>query len=72
MDLEGLVALLKKLESRDVKIVARDLTAPSSLCAEVLGAKPYAYLDDAPLEERRTQAVASRGFTDAGRAEDVR
>ncbi|HET7556533.1 MAG TPA: helicase-related protein, partial [Rhodanobacteraceae bacterium] len=71
MDLEGLVALLKKLESREVKIVARDLTAPSSLCAEVLGAKPYAYLDDAPLEERRTQAVASRGFTDAGRAEDL-
>ncbi|HXS72840.1 MAG TPA: helicase-related protein, partial [Rhodanobacteraceae bacterium] len=71
MDLEGLVALLKQLESGAVKIVARDLTAPSSLCAEVLGARPYAYLDDAPLEERRTQAVASRGFTDASRAEDL-
>jgi ATP-dependent Lhr-like helicase len=71
MDLEGLVALLKKLESKQVQIVARDLTAPSSLCAEVLGARPYAYLDDAPLEERRTQAVASRGFTDADRAEDL-
>ncbi|HET6906260.1 MAG TPA: DEAD/DEAH box helicase, partial [Rhodanobacteraceae bacterium] len=71
MDLEGLVALLKKLEGKEVRIVARDLTAPSSLCAEVLGARPYAYLDDAPLEERRTQAVASRGFTDASRAEDL-
>src|SRR5690348_14657536 len=71
MDLEGLVALLKKLECKEVTIVARDLTAPSSLCAEVLGARPYAYLDDAPLEERRTQAVASRGFTDASRAEDL-
>jgi ATP-dependent Lhr-like helicase len=71
MDLEGLIALLKKLESGEVRIVARDLTAPSSLCAEVLGARPYAYLDDAPLEERRTQAVASRGFTDASRAEDL-
>src|SRR5690348_14767085 len=71
MDLEGLVALLKKLEAGEVTIVARDLTAPSSLCAEVLGARPYAYLDDAPLEERRTQAVVSRGFTDASRAEDL-
>ncbi|MGN6313543.1 MAG: DEAD/DEAH box helicase [Rhodanobacteraceae bacterium] len=71
MDLEGLVALLKKLEGKEVKIIARDLTAPSALCAEVLGARPYAYLDDAPLEERRTQAVASRGFTDASRAEDL-
>ena len=71
MDLEGLVALLKKLESGEVKMIARDLTAPSSLCAEVLGARPYAYLDDAPLEERRTQAVASRGFSDPSRAEDL-
>ncbi|HEX6614108.1 MAG TPA: ATP-dependent DNA helicase, partial [Rhodanobacteraceae bacterium] len=71
MDLEGLVALLKKLESKEVRIIARDLTAPSSLCAEVLGARPYAYLDDAPLEERRTQAVASRGFADPQRAEDL-
>ncbi len=39
------------------RIVARDLTEPSPLAAEVLSARPYAYLDDAPLEERRTQAV---------------
>lgn len=71
MDLEGLIALLKRLEGKQVSIVARDLTAPSSLCAEVLGARPYAYLDDAPLEERRTQAVASRGFTDLNCAEDL-
>jgi ATP-dependent Lhr-like helicase len=71
MDLEGLTALLKKLESGDVKIVARDLTAPSQLAAEILGARPYAFLDGAPLEERRTQAVASRGFVDAQSAEDL-
>ncbi len=71
MDLEGLTALLKKLESGEVRVVARDLTAPSSLSAEVLGAQPYAYLDDAPLEERRTQAVSSRGFNDPQRAEDL-
>src|SRR5690348_11540699 len=71
MDLDGLVALLKRLESGDARIVARDLTAPSQLAAEVLGARPYAYLDGAPLEERRTQAVASRGFVDAQSAEDL-
>jgi len=71
MDLEGLTALLKRLESGEARIVARDLTAPSQLAAEVLGARPYAFLDGAPLEERRTQAVASRGFVDAQSAEDL-
>jgi ATP-dependent Lhr-like helicase len=71
MDLDGLIALLKKLENGEVTVVPRDLTAPSSLAAEVLGARPYAYLDGAPLEERRTQAVVSRGFVDAQRAEDL-
>jgi ATP-dependent Lhr-like helicase len=71
MDLEGLTALLKKLEGGDVHVVARDLTAPSQLAAEILGARPYAFLDGAPLEERRTQAVASRGFVDAQSAEDL-
>ncbi|MGH8183342.1 MAG: Lhr family helicase, partial [Rhodanobacteraceae bacterium] len=71
MDLDGLIALLKRLESGEATVVARDLTAPSSLAAEVLGARPYAFLDDAPLEERRTQAVASRGLVDAQSAEDL-
>ena len=42
------------------QVVARDLTEPSPLALEVLSARPYAYLDDAPLEERRTQAVMGR------------
>ena len=71
MDLEGLIALLKKLENGEASIVARDLTAPSQLAAEILGARPYAFLDGAPLEERRTQAVSSRGFVDAQSAEDL-
>ncbi|MGH8164781.1 MAG: Lhr family ATP-dependent helicase, partial [Rhodanobacteraceae bacterium] len=71
MDIDGLVALLQKLEQGEARIVARDLTAPSTLAAEVLGAQPYAYLDDAPLEERRTQAVASRGFSNGRSAEDL-
>ncbi|MEO5623095.1 MAG: DEAD/DEAH box helicase, partial [Dokdonella sp.] len=64
MDIHGLIALLKGLEQGGVRIVARDLTGPSPLAAEVLGARPYAYLDDAPLEERRTQAVSNRRWAD--------
>ncbi len=37
--------------------VARDTPEPSPLAHEILNAQPYAFLDDAPLEERRTQAV---------------
>ncbi len=44
---------------------ARDLTEPSPLALEVLNARPYAYLDDAPLEERRTQAVMGRRLMDS-------
>jgi ATP-dependent helicase Lhr and Lhr-like helicase len=60
MDVEGLERLLTRIESGEVRIVTCDLTEPSPLALEVLSARPYAYLDDAPLEERRTQAVMSR------------
>src|SRR5207247_9081023 len=52
-------------------IVARDLTEPSPLALEVLSARPYAYLDDAPLEERRTQAVMSRRWLSPETAADL-
>ncbi len=60
MDVDGLERLLRRLEAGTIKVVARDLPAPSPLAMEILGARPYAYLDDAPLEERRTQAVMNR------------
>jgi ATP-dependent Lhr-like helicase len=60
MDIEGLERLLARIESGDIRVVAHDLTQPSPLALEVLSARPYAYLDDAPLEERRTQAVMAR------------
>ena len=60
MDIAGLERLLTRIRAGDVAIVARDLTEPSPLAHEVLSARPYAYLDDAPLEERRTQAVMAR------------
>ena len=52
-------------------MVARDLTQPSPLALEVLSARPYAYLDDAPLEERRTQAVMARRWLAPESAADL-
>ena len=70
MDVDGLLAILRRLEAGGIAIVARDLTAPSPLAAEVLNAAPYAFLDDAPLEERRTQAVQNRRWN-ADSADDL-
>ena len=71
MDAEGWLALLRRLEAGEVEVVARDLTSPSPLAAEALNAKPYAFLDDAPLEERRTQAVQARRYVDPESADDL-
>ena len=65
MDAEGWLAVLRGIESGAIEVIARDLPAPSPLAAEALNAKPYAFLDDAPIEERRTQAVQNRRFGDA-------
>lgn len=71
MDAEAWLALLRRMESGAVELVARDLPAPSALAAEILGARPYAFLDDAPLEERRTQAVQNRRWSDPESADDL-
>ncbi len=60
MDAPGLQALLAAIHAGERRLLARDLTAPSPLALEILSARPYAFLDDAPLEERRTQAVSAR------------
>jgi ATP-dependent Lhr-like helicase len=71
MDVEGFERLLRAMESGRIEVIARDLTEPSPLALEVLSARPYAYLDDAPLEERRTQAVMSRRWLDPEAASDI-
>ena len=71
MDIEGLERLLRGIESGAVRVIARDLTQPSPLALEVLSARPYAYLDDAPLEERRTQAVMARRWISPQDAADL-
>jgi ATP-dependent Lhr-like helicase len=60
MDIDGLEEVLRKIEHGEIRCIARDLPEPSSLAAEILNARPYAFLDNAPLEERRTQAVYTR------------
>jgi ATP-dependent Lhr-like helicase len=64
MDIDGLIGLLKRIESGTVQCIARDLPEPSPLAHEILNARPYAFLDNAPLEERRTQAVYTRRASD--------
>jgi len=71
MDLPGLIALLTKIECALLSTVARDVTEPSPLAHEVLNARPYAFLDDAPLEERRTQAVQMRRNVSWEQASDL-
>ena len=71
MDVEGLERLLADMESGKINVIARDLTEPSPLALEILTARPYAYLDDAPLEERRAQAVMGRRWLDEASAADI-
>ena len=54
-----------------MRLISRDLPAPSPLAAEILSARPYTFLDDAPLEERRTQAVLNRRWSDPQSTDDL-
>jgi ATP-dependent Lhr-like helicase len=69
MDIEGLEALLKDLEGGKIEVLTRDLAGPSPLAQEILSARPYAFLDDAPAEERRTQMVQARSFMEPADAQ---
>jgi ATP-dependent Lhr-like helicase len=60
MDIAGLRELLSRIESGQVNVVVRDTTEPSVLAHEILNGRPFTYLDDAPLEERRSRAVPLR------------
>ncbi len=71
MDCEGWLGLLRRMEQGQVRLLSRELPAPSPLAAEILNAKPYTFLDDAPLEERRTQAVLARRWSDPQASDDL-
>ncbi|MGZ5482339.1 MAG: DEAD/DEAH box helicase [Pyrinomonadaceae bacterium] len=71
MDIRGLERLLQSIERGERTLIAREMNEPSPLAQEILTAKPYAFLDDAPAEERRTLAVMNRRFLDAETAADL-
>jgi ATP-dependent Lhr-like helicase len=60
MDAPGLAALVGRIEAGTLEILCADTTEPSPLAHEILNGKPFTFLDDAPLEERRTRAVKMR------------
>ena len=64
MDIAGLEKILRRYEDGQIRFHCRDLGGPSPLAQEILSARPYAFLDDAPAEERRTNAVIARRFMD--------
>jgi ATP-dependent Lhr-like helicase len=71
MDLDLLTDLLRRIHAGEINYVARDLPEPSPLSHEILNARPYAFLDDAPAEERRTQAVYTRRAFEPSSADDL-
>ncbi|MBT8492631.1 MAG: DEAD/DEAH box helicase, partial [Deltaproteobacteria bacterium] len=58
MDAQAFVDLVARIRARDIEVVAVETTEPSPLSHEIINANPYAFLDDVPLEERRTRAVS--------------
>ncbi|MCE9537580.1 MAG: DEAD/DEAH box helicase, partial [Nitrospirae bacterium] len=71
MDLDGLTAILTQIEAGAIRCVAVDTPIPSPFSHEILNANPYAFLDDAPLEERRARAVEMRRTLPAQLAGEV-
>ncbi len=71
MDVDGFLDVLGKLRDGGIERVAIDVAEPSAFARGVLNAMPYAFLDDAPLEERRTQAVAQRRTLDKKTADEL-
>jgi len=71
MDFDGLANVLTRIHADELRLVARDTVEPSPLSHAILNAPPYAFLDDAPLEERRTQAVYTRRAGDVSSSNDL-
>ena len=71
MDFAGLAEVLGRIHGGAIRCIARDTPEPSALAHEILNARPYQFMDDAPLEERRTQAVYARRAGEASNAGDL-
>ncbi|MGD1216588.1 MAG: DEAD/DEAH box helicase [Terriglobales bacterium] len=71
LDIDGLAEVLRGIEQGRIRCLAVDTPVPSQFSHEILNANPYAYLDDAPLEERRARAVEMRRVLPASVLEEV-
>src|SRR5207302_511604 len=71
MDVEGFLAVLAGLKDGSIERRAVDTPEPSAFARGILASQPYTFLDDAPLEERRTQAVLSRRILDVKTADEL-
>jgi len=71
MDFDGLTAVLDRIHRGELTLIARDTPEPSFFAHEILNARPYAFLDDAPLEERRAHAVQTRRSGDPSSAGEL-
>src|ERR1700688_4374335 len=71
LDVDGLAEVLRGIEQGRIRCLAVDTPVPSQFSHEILNANPYAYLDDAPLEERRARAVEMRRVLPASVLEEV-
>lgn len=71
LDIEGLRELLTRIHKKEIKCLAVDTPVPSVFSHEILNANPYAFLDDAPLEERRARAVEMRRIIPESVLEEV-
>ena len=71
LDVDGLIDVLQQIDNGTIKCIAIDTPVPSQFSHEILNANPYAYLDDAPLEERRARAVEMRRTLPANIVEQV-
>ena len=71
MDIDGWIDVLARITSGEIELVAQDTREPSPFSHQIINANPYAFLDDAPLEERRTRAVSVRRTLDIAAIRDL-
>ncbi len=71
MDITGLEEIVGRIINNELELVVRDLREPSPFCHEIINARPYAFLDPAPAEERRTRAIKVRHTLDPETARDL-
>ena len=70
MDITALESLISDIEGGALTLIAKDLREPSPFAQEIINARPYAFLDDAPFEERRTNAIRNRSWADPAEAKN--